>query len=218
MVWAHIREDEQLVLCRAMAALGIASIRKLLSRSVGPIALDKGTVISLVTQIEGATIANPHSRIVWTGSVGCANVILSAPKDADPGTRRAACFIRLNSVEIARIDLLLLIGKNRTHRNEVSAETRRYRRAFASYASQDRDLVLAHVHGMRKVAPKLDVFVDVMSLRSATTGPETLSEARKHGCPLSVLVRACVALGVGAKGMALAHQEAWPRVHQSRAA
>jgi hypothetical protein len=179
IMWAHLREDEELVLRKAMVTLGIRSIQRLFARSVGPVEIDKGTVVSVVTQIEGVEIANPNSRIVWSGSVGCTNVIVTVPKNAYPGTRRGTSFIRLNGVEVARIDFLLLIGRNRRHRNELSSEIRRYRRAFASYASEDRDLVLMHVHGMRKIAPNLEIFVDVMSLRSGDDWAQRLYKAIK---------------------------------------
>lgn len=40
------------------------------------------------------------------------------------------------------------------------------RRGFASYASDDRDEVMGRIQGMLKIAPALDIFVDVLSLRS----------------------------------------------------
>ena len=48
----------------------------------------------------------------------------------------------------------------------LEADERRYRKAFASYASEDRDAVLARIQGMQKVAPDLDVFLDALALRS----------------------------------------------------
>src|SRR5258708_28342388 len=41
-----------------------------------------------------------------------------------------------------------------------------YRKAFASYARPDRDDVLARVQGMQKILPQLEIFLDVVSLRS----------------------------------------------------
>jgi hypothetical protein len=38
--------------------------------------------------------------------------------------------------------------------------------AFASYATEDREEVLSRIHGMKKIAPDLDIFLDVLSLRS----------------------------------------------------
>jgi hypothetical protein len=177
IIWAHLREDDELVARKAMVTLAIPSIQRLLSRSVGPVAISKGTVISVFTQLEDLAVANPHSRMLWSGSLGCTNVIVTVPKNAHHGTRRGTSFISLNGVEVARIDFLLLIGRNRRHRKELSAEINRYRRAFASYASEDRDAVLMHVHGMRKIAVNLNVFVDVVSLRSGDDWAQELYKA-----------------------------------------
>jgi hypothetical protein len=52
----------------------------------------------------------------------------------------------------------------------------RIRSAFASYASEDRDHVLARVQGMQKILPDLDIFVDVMSLRSGEHWKDRLQQ------------------------------------------
>src|SRR5262249_44309071 len=52
-----------------------------------------------------------------------------------------------------------------------------YGSAFASYASEDRDEVLAIIQGMQKVTPGLNVFLDVASLRS---GQHWMEQLRKE--------------------------------------
>ena len=48
--------------------------------------------------------------------------------------------------------------------------------AFASYASEDRNAVLSRIQGMKKVAPDLDIFFDVISLRSGENWKEKIVE------------------------------------------
>lgn len=52
----------------------------------------------------------------------------------------------------------------------------RTRRAFASYASSDRDAVLARVQGIQKAVPTIDVFLDVARLRSGDNWREALQQ------------------------------------------
>jgi hypothetical protein len=176
IVWAHMQKDRKLVLREAMASLGIATLQKLLARSRGPFSIECGTVVSLLLQIEGVSIVNPHNQITWTGAVGNVNFVFSVPQEATEGTRKATCFIRMNGLEVARIDFLLRIGRHGNQRDRVPVDLKRYRTAFASYATEDREAVLAHVRGMQKIAPHLDVFVDVMKLRSGDLWAEKLNE------------------------------------------
>ena len=46
--------------------------------------------------------------------------------------------------------------------------------AFASYATEDRDDVLARIQGMQQVARHLEIFFDVVSLRSGNRWEERL--------------------------------------------
>ena len=110
-----------------------------------------------------------------TGSVGNANFVISVPAGAT-GKRKAACFIRANGLEVARIDFLLEVGNRKGKHGAIPSDLVRHRTAFASYASQDRDAVLTTIRGMQKIAPDLDVFVDVMKLRSGDGWEEKLTE------------------------------------------
>jgi len=58
----------------------------------------------------------------------------------------------------------------------VTTDVRRYRTAFASYASEDRDEVLRVVQGLQKGAPGLQIFLDVADLRSGQRWEEELWE------------------------------------------
>jgi len=50
------------------------------------------------------------------------------------------------------------------------------KKAFVSYASEDRAKVFARIQGMQKIAPKMHFFMDVLSLRSGDSWEEKLWE------------------------------------------
>ncbi len=177
IVWVHLAEHEPLIVAKAMAALGIHALHRMLFRSAGPAPVARGTVLTLTLSAERIHIAKPTHRLVWTGDAGNANFVLSVPGDAEEGTRRASCAIGAGGFEIARLDFVLTIGRARRHRDTIPARLTAYRTAFASYASEDRDAVLMTVRGMQKIAPSLDVFVDVMSLRSNEDWQERIAAA-----------------------------------------
>jgi hypothetical protein len=53
-------------------------------------------------------------------------------------------------------------------------QLKNHRKAFASYASQDRNDVLTSIQGMQKAAPGLDVFFDEANLRSGADWEQEL--------------------------------------------
>jgi hypothetical protein len=122
-------------------------------------------------------VVTPLKEITWTGSLGSANFVFSVPKDAACSTRKATCFVRSSGMEIARVDFILQIGGSLRRRTKIPSELRRHRKAFASYATEDRHLVLAHLKGMQKIAPGLEIFVDITSLRSGDLWEQKLREA-----------------------------------------
>ena len=63
------------------------------------------------------------------------------------------------------------------------------RTAFASYASENREEALFLIQGMRKIAPDLEIFVDVFSLRSGQNWQDKLKEhvpKKEHILPVLV--------------------------------
>jgi hypothetical protein len=67
---------------------------------------------------------------------------------------------------IAKLHFVLEIGRQTAPIAPLPLREARYKCAFASYASEDRDEVLGRLQGILKVLPELDPFLDVASLRS----------------------------------------------------
>jgi hypothetical protein len=165
-IWAHRQDQLEAVRRRARVSLRLSSLRGLAIRSTGPFELRRGAVVSLTLDVDDVVVANPRATIEWNGGVGQAHFVVSVREGISHGPRQGVCAICLNGLEIGRLHFLLQIGVPQEGINVVETNVHRYRRGFAPYASEDRDLVAAHIHGMRKVMPIIYVFLDVLSLRS----------------------------------------------------
>ena len=116
--------------------------------------------------ITGLNVVDDYKWITWTGEIGKTTFIVDVPAGAAEGTHIGSASIRLNDCEIARMSFLLRVGRAEPRVEQVPSTTTTHRKAFASYASEDRVAVLERVQGMEAAWKGLDVFVDVMSLRS----------------------------------------------------
>jgi hypothetical protein len=152
----------------ALMTLGLASIRRLALKSQGPVELQRGTTLNIELSVEGLVVAPAMKTLLWKGRVGNALFLVDVPRGASHGSRKCVAFIRVHETEIARIDFVLTVGTRSGRAQRVDATIARHKSAFASYASPDRQLVISRVQGIKKVAPNLDVFIDVDSLRSGT--------------------------------------------------
>ena len=86
--------------------------------------------------------------------------------------------IGFQGLTIAKIVFMVTIAPEaQSEYADHSQKTEYPRTAFASYASENRGEVLSRIQGMQKIAPNLDVFVDVFSLRS---GQNWLDKLQQH--------------------------------------
>ena len=104
--------------------------------------------------------------IEWNGEIGNATFPVHVPPDAQPGGYDGTALIYAAGVQIAKLHFVLQVALADAAVGPVAVREVRHKRAFASYASQDRRAVLARIQGIQKVAPDLEIFVDVASLRS----------------------------------------------------
>jgi serine/threonine-protein kinase len=161
--WVHLEKQRRSIIGRAMLALGVRKPEGMVVKSEGPVSLARGTVVSARVSIRGLNVDPSEKSVVWSGDTGCASFVIAVPPGTAQRQYHGTVSIRVNSCEIARMDFLLRVA-GRSGR--VPAKLKRHATAFASYASEDRDAVLARVQGMQKVAPWLKVFMDVVDLRS----------------------------------------------------
>jgi len=177
--WVHRDSQRDTVLERAKQVIGVRDSSDLLFKSEGPFNLERGTLLSVAMRIEGLLINPKHKTVLWTGEIGTAAFVVSVPKEAKEGTHRGVASVRINNSEIAKIHFVLVV----THKTKESTPTaialdfRHHKRAFASYASADRQQVVARVQGMESAWKGLSVFMDTMDLRAGQHWEEQLWNA-----------------------------------------
>lgn len=160
-VWAHLREERDEVLDCVRRAVGDSAVTK---ETAGlHIARDSDLVVTL--DIDGLTVDEPCGVIFWDGGMANADFIVSVPAAAPLGRRTGTVTITVEGLRLTRIRFMFAVVAEAEERRLHSVVKSGYESAFASYASDDRNLVLGRIQGMQKVTP-LDIFLDTESLRS----------------------------------------------------
>lgn len=171
-VWSFAGGKYQEVLDRARLARGG---RPLLHRATGPVNLKPDAEMSVVLRLPELGTAPMVETLWWTGEIANCSFALMVPADARSATYLGRADVHVGSLRIATLLFEVEVAAVRDPRPiDVTTATTRLRTAFASYASDDRDLVLGRIQGMRSVVPDLDVFLDVMSLRAGDRWRERL--------------------------------------------
>jgi tetratricopeptide (TPR) repeat protein len=172
--WVHLNRQRRAVIERAMRALGLGKPEEMVVKSEGPVLLARGTIVSARISLAGLTLDPCEKSILWSGETGCASFVVPVPPTANQRQYHGIVSIRVNSCEVARMDFLLrMAGRS----GRVPAKLKRHATAFASYASEDRDAVIARLHCMQNVAPWLKVLMDVVDLRSGELWEKQLRQA-----------------------------------------
>lgn len=164
--WAHLEAQTATVMARALAALAVLDPRKLLVKTEGPFTIARGTSLEIIVSIDDLLLRDRSKAILWTGEIGSVAFLVDVPAQCSAGPKPGSASVRVAGTEIAKISFVLQVGIGSTKPRRVRTGIKRHKMAFASYATEDRDAVLARIQGIQKVAPSLKVFVDVMSLRS----------------------------------------------------
>jgi hypothetical protein len=163
--WAHLRIQTDEV---NSLACEISRERKLGTKS--GVIVSRGTLLSIVLYLPSLQIRDPTETILWSGEPVNASFIAEAPPDVLPGNHAGSAIVSVLGIPIAKVAFLLSIKAASKRDGKVAkplpAVTNRPRSAFASYCSRDRADVLSRVQGMVKVCPDLNIFLDVISLRS----------------------------------------------------
>ncbi len=161
-VWAHLDSQRAEVLARARQELGeepAVSTR-------GPARVKRGTRLAFHVEVEGMKIEEPVGWVDWEGEPAQAAFFVDAPADAAAGNHKGRVSVCVEGVSIMELRFLIRVGEAAAESAPLTTEVQRYRSAFASYSSKDRAEVFKRIQGIHQVAPDLDIFVDVDSLRS----------------------------------------------------
>jgi hypothetical protein len=162
-IWAHLEKQRKEVVRRAQRAFPGSKSQ---IRTKGPVKVARGTVLTVRLRISDLTVEEYEDTVLWEGEIGNAQFAISVPQNVSKGKKTGLATIHANGMQIARIYFIIEVGKKTSHTKSLRTKQRKIRKAFASYASDDRKSVLARVQGMEKINPKLEVFVDSVSLQS----------------------------------------------------
>ncbi|MGH7962213.1 MAG: hypothetical protein ACRERD_10380, partial [Candidatus Binatia bacterium] len=139
---------------------------RFLIKTKGPLSVNPGATLSIRLAIEDLQVDDPSDSFVWDGTIGNATFLVTAPLQTSVGVKPGKASILLEGVEIARIYFQIRVGRGVDKAMKLPCRHERFKKAFASYASENRDAVLARIQGIQKALPHLDVFIDVLKLRS----------------------------------------------------
>jgi len=171
-LWAHHPDEIERVM--KLAKEGSPDI-KIQSKSKGPTRLRRGAMISIALEIEDMSMDSPVETIIWRGHLGRATFLVSDPNRASLGPKRGKAKVFVKGLEIARVHFVIeVVESSPAKAQRLQARIRRYKKGFASYASSDRDEVLRCIQGIQKIAPEMEVFLDVLSLRSGQNWQDEL--------------------------------------------
>jgi TIR domain len=101
---------------------------------------------------------------------------LEVPGGAAPGNRHGVATVHIEGLNLLRLDFVLEIGPSPVVARPLDAKETCHHKAFASYAHEDEAAVLARIQGIQKGAGDIDVFFDVMHLRSGDHWQDRLKE------------------------------------------
>jgi hypothetical protein len=171
-VWGHLELQRDLILKRALQQYSKDAV---LAFSKGPVPIRRGAVISVRLVIPGALVEDPEDSVLWVGEIGSANFLVTIPAESRGPTLPGSALIYFDGLTVAKLQFVLSVGP--AVRDSLIQVPQVYiRRAFASYASADRDEVLARLQGIQKAAPGLNVFFDLVSLRSGQSWERELEK------------------------------------------
>jgi len=162
-LWAHLEHQLETVLKEAR---DMAGDEKIAARTVGPEPVKRGTVLTAELDIKGVIIEYPVNKILWEGEIGNANFPAQVPEDAAMGSRPGVVKISIEGLQVAMIHFVIKIGEDVSEVTKLETSETRVKKAFASYASADRELVLPRIQGIQKAVPSIEIFFDVLSIRS----------------------------------------------------
>jgi len=170
-VWAYLGAQRTEVMDLARQSQGSDKIQV---KTKSGVIVTRGTILTVHVAIPTLEVADPEDIICWEGEIGNATFPVSVPTQARPGPHAGTATFHVDQLPLAKLHFALQVGRETEPVVPSAARESRCKSAFASYASEDRDDVVARAQGMRKVVPEFDLFLDVFSLRSGERWEERL--------------------------------------------
>jgi hypothetical protein len=171
-IWAYLPEQYS----------SVFSIAKNLGRDLkigqkNAVTISWGAILTINIEVPQLKIDDPVDTLVWTGEPANTSYIIEVPEDVRIGNYGGTAVIGHEGLTIAKLKFVISVSPVKSANYvDSSSETIYHKTAFASYASADREEVLSRVQGMKKIAPQLDIFIDVFSLRSGDDWEDKLAQ------------------------------------------
>jgi hypothetical protein len=134
--------------------------------TAGPRRIVEGTTLDVTVSIAGLELEHASGQVQWDGDIGMLGFPCEVPADAMEPSYAGKATFSIDNLTIAETHFVVELGPITGSRRDVATDQRVIRTAFASYATPDRAGVLARIQGMQKAVPFIDIFLDVVSLRS----------------------------------------------------
>ena len=171
-IWAYLPSDYNFV----------CSITRELSRDINVgrkigIPISRGSFITIMIDIPSLKVSDNIDTLVWIGKPANTTYIVEVPVNVHIGSYPGKAVIASDGIPIAKLSFLISVTSIvDSEYIDCSVERKYVKTAFASYANENREEVLSRIQGMKKIAPELDVFLDVISLRSGQNWQVKLEE------------------------------------------
>ena len=125
-----------------------------------------GTQLVFELTMRGFRVDDSVQKLIWSGRPNSTQFEVTAPSNIEPHSAIGSVHISQGTVPIGIIKFKLNVVANTQQQNQGptgTGEARRYRKAFVSYASTDRDEVLRRVQMLTAVG--IEFFQDVLDLK-----------------------------------------------------
>lgn len=171
-VWAYLEHQYSSVInmAKKLKRDEIAGIKSGVSVPIGE-------VLTVTVQLEAVDINEPVQTIVWDGVPTNASFIVHVSVDVSRTVLSGMALIGYRGITIAKVPFQIKLSDS-DYTDYINHSTKTFypKTAFASYASENCEEVFSRVQGMKKVAPDLEIFIDVFSLRSGENWQEKLEQ------------------------------------------
>jgi membrane protease subunit (stomatin/prohibitin family) len=171
-VWAHLPALREEIIQRARQSL----VGEPRTHTRSGVEVARGAALKVRLRLPGFVIEEPEDTILWNGSITNTSFIVNVPENIATDSHTGKVIIYQNELQIARLNFALQVGPQELPAEVAPAEVDWIQSAFASYAHADRDEVFRRAQGIQKGNPGLDLFLDVVSLRSGDAWEKRITE------------------------------------------
>lgn len=138
--------------------------KKVLENSSGIVEAQRGVKVQFYLQSPDVMLTNTSAELLWNGEYLSHDFELCLPTDYTKEQVRLRARACQGDAVLADFKLVLEVKAKKTQ--FVPMEKSKFITAFASYAHEDEDPVLARIQGILAARPDMDLFFDHYSLRS----------------------------------------------------